>query len=78
MASELIAPDRGLLARSARCGLTDPTLGAMSNRLCDLALEGAAALGESFVSASDIATAAEFFERYTRRGRSPGDDVCAV
>jgi glutamate--cysteine ligase len=77
-AAELIAPDRGLLARSARCGLTDPTLGATSVELCDLALAGATALGEPFVSATEIATAAEFFERYTRRGRSPGDDARAV
>lgn len=77
-ASELMAPDRGLLARSARCGLTDPTLGAASIALCDLALAGAAALGETFVSASDLETTAEFFGRYTRRGRSPGDDVGAV
>ena len=77
-ASELIAPDRGLLARSARCGLTDPTLGATSIALCDLALEGAAALGEPFISAADIATAAEFFERYTRKGRSPADDARVV
>jgi glutamate--cysteine ligase len=74
-ASELIAPDRGLLARSARCGLTDATLGSTSIALCDLALDGAAALGASFVSPNDLATAAEFFDRYTRRGRSPGDDV---
>jgi glutamate--cysteine ligase len=77
-ASELIAPDRGLLARSARCGLTDPSLGATSIELCDVALEGAAALGESFVSATDLATAAEFFDRYTRRGRSPADDASPV
>ena len=77
-ASELIAPDRGLLARSARCGLTEPALGATSIALCDLALRGASALGESFVSAADIAKAAEFFERYTRKGRSPGDDARAV
>ena len=74
-ASALIAPNRGLLARSARCALTDPTLGSTSVALCDLALAGAAALGESFISAKDVATAAEFFERYTRRGRSPGDDA---
>jgi glutamate--cysteine ligase len=73
-AAELIAPDRGLLDRSGRCGLTDPTLGATSIELCDLALDGAAALGDAFVSQRDLAEASEFFDRYTRRGRSPADD----
>jgi glutamate--cysteine ligase len=73
-AAELIAPDRGLLARSGRCGLTDPTLGATSIELCDLALEGAAALGDAFVARHDLAEASEFFDLYTRRGRSPADD----
>jgi glutamate--cysteine ligase len=76
-ASELIVPDRDLLARSARCGLTDPTLGATSVALCDMALAGASALGEAFVAGSDIAVAAKYFDRYTRRGRSPADEAFA-
>jgi hypothetical protein len=54
--------------------LTDPTLGATSIELCDLALDGAAALGDAFVSQRDLAEASEFFDRYTRRGRSPAHD----
>ena len=73
-ASELITPDRGLLARSGRCGLTDPAIGATAIELCDLGLEGASALGTAFVAGPDLAIAAEFFERYTRRGRAPADD----
>lgn len=67
------APNPALLARSGRVGLADPTLGKPSIELCDLALAGASSLGDAFVSANDIATAAEFFERYTRGRRSPAD-----
>ncbi|HUQ82500.1 MAG TPA: glutamate-cysteine ligase family protein [Gemmatimonadaceae bacterium] len=68
------APDPALLARSGLAGLSDPTLGARAPLLCDLALAGCEALGTPFVSAADIGAAAEFFDRYTRLGRSPSDD----
>jgi glutamate--cysteine ligase len=68
------APDPALLSRSGRAGLRDPVLGAVAPVLCDLALEGCAALGTEFASPADLAAAAEYFDRYTRRGRSPADD----
>jgi glutamate--cysteine ligase len=67
-------PDRDLLVRGGRDGLADPVLGATAPVLCDVALEGCAALGADFVEAADVERAAEYFERYTRRGRSPADD----
>ena len=67
-------PDPALLARSGRLGLADKTLAATAPLLCDLALEGCSALGETFVDGNDLAAAAEYFDRYTRRGRSPSDD----
>jgi glutamate--cysteine ligase len=67
-------PDRELLVRSGRDGLSDPVLGAVAPQLCNLALAGCTALGEDFVAESDLATAAEYFDRYTRRGRCPADD----
>jgi glutamate--cysteine ligase len=68
------APDPALLVRSGRAGLADDTLRATAPLLCDLALEGCVALGEAFVTSDDLAAAAEFFDRYTRRARSPADD----
>jgi glutamate--cysteine ligase len=43
-------------------------------RLIDIALAGAQALSREYIAASDIEIAEEFFEKYTRQGRSPGDD----
>jgi glutamate--cysteine ligase len=68
------APDPALLVRSGRDGLTDPVLGENARVLCDIALRGCLALGSEFVDQSDVASAAEYFDRYTRRGRSPADD----
>ena len=67
-------PDSDLLVRGGREGLADPVLGATAPFLCDLALDGCAALGADFVEPGDLERAAEYFERYTRRGRSPADD----
>jgi glutamate--cysteine ligase len=67
-------PDRELLVRSGRDGLRDRALGAVAPRLCDLALDGCLALGKDFVAEGDLAKAAEYFDRYTRRGRCPADD----
>ena len=67
-------PDPDLLVRGGREGLADPVLGATAPLLCDLALDGCAALGADFVEPADLERAAEYFDRYTRRGRSPADD----
>jgi glutamate--cysteine ligase len=67
-------PDPDLLVRGGREGLADPVLGATAPTLCDMALEGCAALGADFTDLLDLERAAEYFERYTRRGRSPADD----
>jgi len=67
-------PDPALLVRSGRAGLGDPTLREKAAVLADIALDGCSALGSGFVDAADLATAAEYFDRYTRRGLSPADD----
>jgi len=68
------APDFDLLVRAGRDGLADPTLRANAPALCDMALDGCAALGDEFVEPADLERAAEYFDRYTRRGLSPADD----
>lgn len=75
-AALLGAPDAALLERSGRVGLADPVLRQRASLLCDLALDGCTALGTEFVSAHDLGVAADYFERYTRRGRAPADDAC--
>ena len=74
-ASDLLGPPSpDLLACCGREGLRHSTIGRVAPLLGDLALEGCTALGERFVSGGDLATAAEFFDRYTRRGFSLADD----
>jgi glutamate--cysteine ligase len=68
------SPDAELLVRAGRDGLADPTLRATAPTLCDMALEGCTALGDEFVEQRDLDRAAEFFDRYTRRGLSPADE----
>lgn len=74
-AAELLTdPSAGLLEAAGRDGLSDPAIAATAVQLADLAMEGARAL-PGFFSSTDIEEAAEFFGRYTRRGRSPADDT---
>lgn len=71
------APDAELLARAGRDGVADPALGAMARDLFGLALRGAEALGEGFVSGEMLEEARAFANRYTRRGLCPADEVLA-
>jgi len=74
VADRLGAPDPELLVRSGRAGLRDPSIAQAASELCDLALAGCASLGTAFADDAAIGAAAEYFDRYTRRGRSPADD----
>ena len=75
-ASEIAgAPDATRLARAGRCGLSDDDIAIASVELANLALEGCLRLGPSVVSETDLATATAFFDRFTRRRRSPADDA---
>lgn len=47
-------PDPALLARAARDGTTDPTIARLAPSLVELALDGANALGESYVEGEDL------------------------
>jgi len=73
-AEVLGAPDAELLVRAGRDGLADPVLRATAPTLCDMALDGCSALGSEFIEQADLERAAEYFDRYTRRGLSPADE----
>jgi glutamate--cysteine ligase len=68
-------PDPGLLERAGRFGLHDPAIGGTASDLFQLALSGCRGLGPSYFHPSDLEEATAFFERYTRRGRAPADEI---
>ena len=69
------SPDAGLLGRAGRCGLHDPAIARMAADLFQLALSGCRGLGPGYFHPADLEQAAAFFDRYTRRGRAPADEV---
>jgi glutamate--cysteine ligase len=71
------APDPSLLEPAAHHGLRDPRIATAARDLFELGLAGAAALGPAFVAPEDVEEAREFYERFTRRGRSPADEASA-
>jgi glutamate--cysteine ligase len=68
------SPDISVLEIAGRAGLDDPAVQRTAVALADLALAGCESLGDQYISAADVESAADFFDRYTRQGRSPGDD----
>jgi glutamate--cysteine ligase len=68
-------PDPGLLERAGRCGLRDPAIATMAMDLFEVALQGCHGLGARYFHPADLEEATAFFDRYTRRGRSPADDM---
>jgi hypothetical protein len=54
----------------------DPAIARVARDLADIALAGCAAL-PGWLSPADLETAREFFDRYTRRGRSLADETLA-
>ncbi|HEY3258322.1 MAG TPA: L-histidine N(alpha)-methyltransferase, partial [Gemmatimonadaceae bacterium] len=71
MLAQVEAPS---LEVAGRDGLANAQIREMSLRLTDLALTGCESLGNRYISAADVNAAAQFFDRYTRQGHSPGDD----
>jgi glutamate--cysteine ligase len=67
--------DLGLLERAGRLGLHDEAIGRTAVDLFELALAGCAGLGPRYFHPSDIEQARAYFDRYTRRGRAPADEV---
>jgi glutamate--cysteine ligase len=68
------APDPRALEIAGRAGLGDAAIRESAIELTDLALAGCYSLGDQYISAADVDSAADFFDRYTRQGKSPGDD----
>lgn len=68
-------PDPSLLVRAGHVALDDPALASAAVALCDAALAGCESLGPAVVCASDLRAAADFFDRFTRRGLVPGSVV---
>jgi glutamate--cysteine ligase len=68
-------PDLGLLERAGRLGVHDCEIAGTSADLFELALAGCAGLGPAYFHPSDLEEAQAYFERYTRRGRAPADDL---
>lgn len=68
-------PDPGLLEPAGRMGLHSPAIARTAADLFELALSGCAGLGMDYFHPADLEQARAFFDRYTRRARSPADDV---
>jgi glutamate--cysteine ligase len=68
-------PELGLLERAGRLGLRDPAIARTAVDLADIALLGCDALGPGYFHPADLEQARAFFERYTRRSRSPADEI---
>jgi glutamate--cysteine ligase len=69
------AADLGLLERAGRLGLHDAGMARTAADLVQIAVEGCEGLGPAYFSPADLEQAKAFFDRYTRRGRAPADDV---
>jgi glutamate--cysteine ligase len=75
-AADLLGPpDLGLLDRAGRLGLRDPAIGRTAIDLARIAIEGCEGLGPAYFHPADLEQARAFFDRYTRRGRAPADDL---
>jgi glutamate--cysteine ligase len=72
------APDLGLLDRAGRVGLRDPAIARTAVDLFEVAIQGCQGLGPRYFHPSDLEQAAAYLDCYTRRGRSPADDVLAA
>lgn len=69
------APRPDLLELAGREGLHDPSLARTAGDLVAIALEGCRRLGPAYFHPADLEQAVTYFDRYTRQGRAPADDV---
>jgi glutamate--cysteine ligase len=75
-ADELLGtPQPALLHTAARDGIHDPDLARTAVDLAEIALSGCRRLGPAYFDPADLEWATAYFDRYTRRGRAPADDI---
>lgn len=67
-------PDPGLLVAAGREGLAHPEIRDRAHELVRIGMHGCRALGEGYLSATQLALAETFFDDHTFRGRSPADN----
>lgn len=77
-AERLGEPSRELLMVAGEAGLADAAIAEGAGVLVRLGLAGAAALGSPAVAPPDLASATEFFERYTLARRCLADEAVPV
>lgn len=70
-------PDLASLVTAGSDGLDNSAILETSIALADLALRGCRRLGDSYISFNHFVLAADFFDRYTRKGLSPCDDLAS-
>lgn len=68
-------PEPELLRMAGRVGLRNGRLAERSRDLVDIALSACARHGPGFVSPANLDAANDFFDRFTRRGSSPADEI---
>jgi glutamate--cysteine ligase len=73
-AAVLAGESRALLRAAGQHALRDQSIARTARDLAQLALAGAARLGEDFCNARDLEVARAFFEAFTSHDRSPADD----
>jgi hypothetical protein len=69
------SPEPLLLERAAERGLHDQRIARTAADLFEIGLRGCRGLGPGYFHPGDLEQAAAFFERYTRSGRAPADDM---
>jgi glutamate--cysteine ligase len=67
-------PDLAVLRTASDEGMGNQRIAAVARDLFALGLEGCERLGPRFMHPSDLEEAAEFYRRFTARGRTPGDE----
>ncbi|HEY4218334.1 MAG TPA: glutamate-cysteine ligase family protein [Gemmatimonadaceae bacterium] len=74
----LASESAALLHTAGKLGLRDESIARTARDLFQLALQGAARLGNSYFTSADLETAREYYSRYTDGARSPADDSVTV
>ena len=68
-------PDLSLLERAGRLGLGDPLIAQTASDIFEIGLAGCRALGPKFLQPAHLEEAWAYFERYTRVGQAPANEL---